>query len=77
METAWNFYGPWIRLMLQIGVPLLLLATPAMFLFERGSFPRWLTGKVALFGWTLVLLAMALYLFIRIFQDAFANLIGT
>lgn len=63
--------------MLQSGVPLLLLATPTMFLFERGSFLRWITGKAALVGWTLVVLALVLYLFIRIFQNAFANLTGT
>ncbi len=55
--------------MLQIGVPLVLLATPTMFLFERGSFLRWITGKFALMGWTLILLALVLYLFIRIFDS--------
>lgn len=77
MEDVWNFYGPWMRQMLQVGVPLLLLATPTMFLFERGSFLRWLSGKVALIGWTLVLLALMLYLLIRIFENAFANMTGT
>lgn len=77
METLWSLYGPWIGLMLQIGVPLLLLATPAMFLFERGSLPRRLTGRVALFGWALTLGAGAFYLIVRIIEDAFANLPGT
>lgn len=74
MEAVWNFYGPWMRLMLQVGVPLVLLATPTMLLFERGSFLRWISGRAALIGWTLVLLALVLYLFIRIFENAFASL---
>jgi hypothetical protein len=76
MEAVWDFYGPWIRLMLQVGVPLFLLATPAMLLFERGSLPRWVVGRVVLFGWALVLGAAALYLILRIVQNAFANLPG-
>jgi hypothetical protein len=35
MEAVWNLYGPWLRLMLQIGLPLLVLGTPAMTFFER------------------------------------------
>ena len=73
----WSLYGPWLRLMLQIGLPLLLLGTPAMFFFERGSTPRRLIGRVALCGWALVLLAVALYFIIRILQDAFTSLPGT
>lgn len=73
----WNLYGPWLRLMLQIGLPLLVLGTPAMFLFERGSTLRWLISKFALGGWALVLLAVALYFIIHILQDAFTSLPGT
>lgn len=76
MDTVWNFYGPWMKLMLQIGVPLVLLATPAMFLFERGSLPRRMVGKAAAFGGTLILLAGMLYFLIRIFQSAFESLPG-
>lgn len=72
----WDFYGPWLRLMLEVGVPLLLLGTLAMFLFERGSFPRWLTGKFALIGWTLTLLSVGLYFIIAILQNMFAGLPG-
>jgi hypothetical protein len=77
VEAVWNLYGPWLKLMLQIGLPLLLLGTPAMFFFERGSTPRRLIGQVALWGWALVLLAVALYFILRILQDAFTNLTGT
>lgn len=77
VEPVWNLYGPWLRLMLQIGLPLLLLGTPAMFLFERGSTPRWLLSKLALGGWTLVLIAMALYFILQVLQEAFMNLPGT
>ncbi len=76
MEAVWDFYGPWLRLMLLIGLPLLLLGTPGMFLFERGSSLRRLIGQLALWGWGLVLLAAALYFIIRILQDAFASLPG-
>lgn len=75
-ETVWSFYGPWLRLMLQIGMPLLLLGTRAMFFFERGSTMRRLIGQFALWGWSLVLLCVALYFIIRILQNAFANLPG-
>jgi hypothetical protein len=37
MEEVWTLYGPWLKLMLQIGLPLLVLGTPAMSFFERGS----------------------------------------
>lgn len=63
--------------MLQIGLPLLLLGTPAMFFFERGSTLRRLIGQVALWGWALVLLAVALYFIIHILQDAFTSVPGT
>jgi hypothetical protein len=53
VEPVWNLYGPWLRIMLQIGLPLLVLGTPAMFFFERGSTPRWLISKFALWGWAL------------------------
>jgi hypothetical protein len=76
METVGDFYGPWIRLMLQIGLPLLVLSTPAMFLFERGSLLRQLTVKLALLGWTLALLSMTLYFVSLILQEMFANLTG-
>ena len=33
VEEVWNLYGPWLQLMLYIGLPLLLLGTPAMFFF--------------------------------------------
>lgn len=74
MEAVWNLYGPWLKLMLQIGLPLLLLGTPAMFFFERGSTLRRLIGQFALWGWALVLLAAAFYLAIGILQDAFTSL---
>lgn len=76
METVWEFYGPWLRLMLVVGLPLLLLGTPVMFLSEGGSFTRWLTGRFALVGWTLVILSVGLYFIIRVVQDAFTNLPG-
>lgn len=77
METVSSFYGPWLNLMLWIGLPLLLLGTPALFLFERGSFMRWLTARIALWGWGLVLLSIAVRIIMRILQDAFTNLPGT
>lgn len=55
--------------MLQIGLPLPVLGTPAMFFFERGSTPRWLISKFALWGWALVLLAVALYVILQILQS--------
>jgi len=64
-------------LMLWIGLPLLLFGTPTIFLFERRSFMRWLMARVALWGWGLVLLSVALRIIIRILQDAFTNLPGT
>ena len=63
-------------MMLQVGLPLLVLGTPAMFLFERGSTPRRMTGKVALCGWALVLLSAALYVILLVLQDMFANVPG-
>ena len=60
MEAVWNLYGPWLKIMLQIGLPLLPLGTPAMFFFERGSTLRRLIGQFALWGWALVFLAVAL-----------------
>ena len=62
--------------MLQISLPLLLLGTPALFLFERGSSLRRLIGQFALGGWALVLLAVALYFIIGILRNAFASLPG-
>ena len=41
MEAANNFYGPWLGLILWIGLLLLLVATPVVFFFERDSFARW------------------------------------
>ena len=76
MEAAWELYGPWFRLMLQIGLPLLVLGTPAMFLFERGSTLRRMAGKAALGGWVLVLLSAALYVILLVLQDMFANVPG-
>jgi hypothetical protein len=73
VEAVWNLYGPWLKIMLQIGLPLLVLGTPAMFFFERGSTPRWLISKFALWGWVLELLALALYVILRILQDAFTS----
>jgi hypothetical protein len=63
--------------MLQIELPLLVLGTPAMFFFERGSTLRRLVGQVALWGWALVLLAVAVYFIIHILHDAFTTLRGT
>jgi multisubunit Na+/H+ antiporter MnhG subunit len=77
VEVVWNLYGPWLKIMLQIGVSLLLLGTLAMFFFERGYTPRRLIGRIALWGWALVLLALALYFIIHILQDAFTSLPGT
>lgn len=48
-----------------------------MFFFERGSTLRRLIAQVALWGWALVLLAVALYFILRILQDAFTSLPGT
>ncbi len=50
MEAVWDLYGPWLRLMMHIGFPLLVLCTSAMFLFERGSLLRRLVGQFALWG---------------------------
>ena len=74
MEAVWDLYGPWLRLMMQIGLPLLVLCTSAMFLFERGSLLRRLVGQFALWGWSLVLLSVALRLIIRILQYTLATL---
>jgi len=74
MEPVWNLFGPWLELMLQIGLPLLMLATPTMFLFERGATPRWLLSKLALLGWALVLLTVALYVIFQVLQEAFMSL---
>lgn len=76
MEAANDFYGPWLGLMLWIGLPLLLVATPFMFFFERGSVARWLVGRLALFGWASVLLSVALRLIFRVLQDAFASFLA-
>jgi len=77
LEAVWNLYRPWRGLMLQIDLPLLVLGTPAMFFFERGSTPRWLISTFTLWGWALVLLAVALYFILQILQDAFTTLPGT
>ncbi len=77
MEAVWGFYGPWLGLMLQVGLPLLVLGTPAIFLFERGSFLRWMTGQLALWGWDLVRLSAALYFIILLLQDMSAEVPGT
>jgi hypothetical protein len=77
MEAVRNLYGPWLKLMLQIGLPLLILGTPAMFFFKRGSTLRRLIGQVALWGWALVLLAVALYIIFHVLQNAFTTLPGT
>ncbi len=66
MEAVWNLYVPWLRLMFQICLPLLMLGTPTMYFFERGSTLRRLVGQIALWGWALVLLAVALYFIIHI-----------
>lgn len=76
METAQGFYGPWLELMLWVGLPLLVAGTVAMVQFERGSFLRWATGGVALIGWALVLTAGAVYLILQSLQSAFSNLPG-
>ena len=76
VEEVWNLYGPWLELMLYIGLPLLLLGTPAMFFLDRGSIPRRLSGQFALWGWALVLLALALYFNIHILHNAFTSLPG-
>ena len=73
MEAAREFYGPWFALMLWVGVPLLVVGTLAMLPFERGSFPRWATGRVGLIRWVLVLLTVADYLVLRIIESAFSN----
>jgi hypothetical protein len=77
MEASWGFYGPWLGLMLQVGFPLLVLSLPVMFLSERGSFVRRLAGRFALWGFALVLLAVALYSVLRIFEDVYDDLPGT
>jgi hypothetical protein len=77
MEVVWDFYGPWLRLLAQIGLPLLLLSTPAMFLFKRGSSLRRMIGKVALLGWALVLLSVMQYSINFILQDMAASMPGT
>ena len=74
---VWAFYGPWLQLMLWVGLPLLLFGTPSTFLFARGSFWRWLVSRFALGGWALVLLSVALYYILRIFQDAASKFPGT
>jgi hypothetical protein len=73
MEEVWDFYGPWLSLMLQVGLPLLVVSTLAMFLFERGSFLRLMTGWFALWGWALVLLSAALYFIILILRHVRQN----
>ncbi len=50
VEGVWNFCGPWLELMLEIGLPLLLLGTPAMYFFDRGSILRRPIGQFALWG---------------------------
>ena len=77
METVWSFYGPWLNLMLGVGIPMLLIGTLGIFLFERGRFARWLTGRVALLGWALVLLSIGGRIIIGILQNAFTILTGT
>ncbi len=68
MDAAWEFYGPWLALMLWVGIPLLVVGTAAMLSVERGSFSRWVAGRVALLGWALVLLAVAGYVLLRLFE---------
>jgi hypothetical protein len=53
------------------------MSTLAMFLFERGSFLRLMTGWFALWGSALVLLSAALHFIILILQDMFAKMPGT
>lgn len=77
METAWEFYGPWLTLAAWAGVPLLLVGTVTVLLFERGSFSRWAAGRVTLIGWALVLVAVAGYGLLRVLESAFSNLPGT
>ena len=77
MEAAWEFYGLWLGLMLWVGLTLLLVGTPSLFLFGRGSFSRWAMGRVALLGWALVLLAVAGNLMLPVLGSAFSNLPGT
>jgi hypothetical protein len=48
-----------------------------MFFFKRGSTLRRLIGQVALWGWALVLLAVALYIIFHVLQNAFTTLPGT
>ncbi|MBA3423836.1 MAG: hypothetical protein H0U04_04685 [Rubrobacter sp.] len=76
VETVSSFYGPWLGLMFWIGLLCLLLGTPALFLFERRSFLRWLVGRIDLFGLALVLLSVALRIIIRVLEEMFTNLPG-
>ncbi len=73
MEYVWSLYGPWVRLVLQIGILLVLLATPATFLFEKDSLPRLVLKRVAAFGATLVLLGVAFFLIISALERAFSS----
>lgn len=59
------------------GVPLLVVGTAIMLLFERGSFSRWAAGRVALIGWALALVAVAGYGLLRVLESASSNLPGT
>lgn len=77
MEAAWEFFGPWLSLMLWVGLPLLVVGMVATLLFERGSFLRWAIGRAALVGWALALLAVAGYLILGVLGAAFSNLPGT
>ena len=76
MDAARGLYKPWFSLMLWVGAPLLILGTVAMLLSERGSFLKWATGRVALLGWTLVLLAVAGNLVMGVLESAFSTLLG-
>ena len=74
MDAARGLYKPWFSLMLWVGVPLLILGMVAMLLSERGSLLKWAMGRVALPGWTLMLLAVAGNLVLGISEGAFSTL---
>lgn len=76
MDIALDFYGPWLQLLLALGLPLLLIGTPATFLLKRGSPGRWLMGRIALLGWALAISSVALRVILGVLQDAFAGLPG-
>lgn len=69
-----SLYVPWMRLMLFVGLPLVVLGTLAMFPFERRSVARQLLRQLTLFGWGLVVVSVAFYFILRALGDALTTL---